>query len=77
MVTRRHSIRARRYGAPVVNAVATAGIPGALLAHQGGWDEILLVAGPIAVVAGLLWLARRRVTRTEHAPIDRSTEPSD
>ena len=34
-----------------------------LLAHQGGWDEILLVAGPIAVVVGLLavgalWLAR-------------------
>lgn len=31
-----------------------------LLAHQGGWDEILLVVGPIALVGGLLWLARRR-----------------
>jgi hypothetical protein len=52
----------------VVNAVAAAGIPAALLAHQGGWDEMLLVIGPIALVAGLLWLARRRVTRTQGAP---------
>ena len=49
----------------MVNAVASSGIPAALLAHQGGWDEILLVAGPILLVAGLLWLARRRVTRAE------------
>ncbi|MEM8621598.1 MAG: hypothetical protein AAGF73_17955 [Actinomycetota bacterium] len=33
----------------------------ALLAHQGGWDEILLIAGPIAIIAGLLMLAKRRV----------------
>jgi len=33
---------------------------GVLLAHQGGWDEILLVAGPIVVVGGLLGLANRR-----------------
>ena len=33
----------------------------AALAHQGGWDEILLVAGPIAVIVGLLLLARKRV----------------
>jgi len=52
----------------VVNAQVAAGIPGALLAHQGGWDEMLLVAGPIAVVAGLLWVARRRVTRAQPAP---------
>jgi hypothetical protein len=32
-----------------------------LLAHQGGWDEILLVAGPIAVVMGLLAVVRKRV----------------
>ena len=34
-----------------------------LTAHQGGWDEILLVAGPLAVIAGLLWLADRRTRR--------------
>lgn len=33
-----------------------------LLAHQGGWDEILLVIGPIAVIAGLLLLVRHRVS---------------
>ena len=32
-----------------------------LLAHQGGWDEILLIAGPIVIIVGLLWLAKRRV----------------
>ena len=35
----------------------------ALLAHQGGWDEILLVLGPIAVIIGLLKLAKKRVDR--------------
>ena len=34
-----------------------------LLAHQGGWDEVLLVLGPILVIAGLLRLANRRVDR--------------
>jgi hypothetical protein len=32
-----------------------------MLAHQGGWDEILLVLGPIAIIAGLLVLAKKRV----------------
>ena len=35
----------------------------ALLAHQGGWDEILFVVGPILLIAGLLRLAKHRVTR--------------
>jgi len=35
-----------------------------LLAHQGGWDEVLLIGGPILIIMGLLWLAKRRV---EHA----------
>ena len=34
-----------------------------LLAHQGGWDEILLVAGPIVIVIALLALVKRRVER--------------
>ena len=38
-----------------------------MLAHQGGWDEILLVAGPIAISAGLLWLARKRVKASQPA----------
>jgi len=47
-----------------LNAVLADGIP-PLVAHQGGWDEILLVAGPMAFVAALLWVARRRIRRDE------------
>ena len=39
----------------------------AMIAHQGGWDEILLVLGPIAVIVGLLMLARKRVEAAERA----------
>ena len=31
-----------------------------ILAHQGGWDEALLVALPIALFACILWVANRR-----------------
>lgn len=34
-----------------------------MLAHQGGWDEILLVLGPILIIVGLLRLAKSRVER--------------
>ncbi len=42
----------------------TKAIPvGALpLAHQGGWDEILMVVAPLAVIGGLLWMANKRVS---------------
>ncbi len=29
-------------------------------AHQGGWDEVILVAVPVTIFAGLLLVARRR-----------------
>ena len=35
----------------------------AVLAHEGGWDELLLIAGPIIAIAGLLLLAKRRLER--------------
>ncbi|MCU1359165.1 MAG: hypothetical protein JWN99_454 [Ilumatobacteraceae bacterium] len=38
-----------------------------MLAHQGGWDETLLVVGPMFVVVMLLRLAKRRVA--QQAPI--------
>jgi hypothetical protein len=43
-------------------------IPGtlSLLAHQGGWDELLLVAGPIVVIVALLAVAKRRVDAIDH-----------
>ena len=34
-----------------------------LLAHQGGWDEILLVGGPVLLFAGLLRVANKRADR--------------
>ncbi len=42
----------------------------ALLAHQGGWDEILLIVGPILVVVGLLRLLKKRVERNAAATTD-------
>ena len=36
------------------------------IAHQGGWDEILLFAGPIALaVVVMMVLERRRPKQTE------------
>jgi hypothetical protein len=49
------------------NAGAWSSIP-SVLAHQGGWDEILLIVGPMALVVALLWLAKRRVTAAASRP---------
>lgn len=38
---------------------------GQLLAHQGGWDEALMVIVPIGLFASLVWVARRR-ERADH-----------
>lgn len=51
-----------------------------LLAHQGGWDEILLVLVPIALFALLLVIANRRANAIEsgrraEAPPDHSRAP--
>ena len=39
----------------------------AILAHQGGWDEMLLVLGPIVVIIGILavvtWASVRQRSR--------------
>lgn len=34
-----------------------------VLAHQGGWDEIVMVSVPIVVFGGLLAIARRRAIK--------------
>ncbi len=36
-----------------------------VVAHQGGWDEALVVALPIAAFALILWLANRRAARLQ------------
>lgn len=33
---------------------------GAIFAHQGGWDEILMVLGPLAILFVVLLLANKR-----------------
>jgi len=44
------------------------------LAHQGGWDEILYLAGPaIAVLLWVRWAERRAKARVE----DGSAPPGD
>ena len=43
-----------------------------MLAHQGGWDEVGLVVGPMAVLALLLWIANRRATKLEAEARDES-----
>jgi len=40
---------------------------GAILAHQGGWDEILMVLGPLLGLFVLLLLANKRARRLEAA----------
>jgi hypothetical protein len=52
------------------------GVISALLAHQGGWDETLMVAGPIAVIVGLLAIVRRRLGAGV-SDGDRATQDSD
>ncbi len=47
-----------------------------VLAHQGGWDEILLIVGPMLVVVLLLWLAKRRVDRSATQPSPSSSNPA-
>lgn len=36
-----------------------------VVAHQGGWDEFLFVAVPIAIFAAMLVVANRRAVRIE------------
>lgn len=44
-------------------------ITSAILAHQGGWDEILMVAGPVL----LLWLILRMANKRAHRMLDATT----
>ena len=53
-----------------------------VFAHQGGWDEVLLVGVPLAAIGILLWVANRRVNRqlaeastpSEHSDMAESSE---
>ena len=45
------------------------------LAHQGGWDEILMVAGPVLIFAWLLSVARKRAQTLADAGTEESNDP--
>jgi hypothetical protein len=44
-----------------------------LLAHQGGWDEMLLVVGPLVLIALVLRAANRRAGQQLQAPEERTS----
>ena len=46
----------------------------AVLAHQGGWDEILMVAGPVLIFAWLLSVARKRAQTLADAGTEESND---
>lgn len=50
--------------------------PLTIVAHQGGWDELLLVAVPVVLVGGLLMVANRRV-KQRLADMETATKPGD
>jgi hypothetical protein len=35
-----------------------------IYAHQGGWDEFLLVVGPLLIIAWLVSVAKKRADRS-------------
>lgn len=50
---------------------------GPVLAHQGGWDEILLVLLPIGLFAFLLWVANRRAAKLAAAEDEEKVDLDD
>jgi hypothetical protein len=43
-----------------------------IYAHQGGWDEFLLVIGPLLIIAWLVSVAKKRADR-----VGRDQKPED
>jgi hypothetical protein len=46
-----------------------------VFAHQGGWDEMLMVLGPILVIVLLLRLARNRAGKVSTDAESVDTDP--
>jgi hypothetical protein len=51
----------------VATLIASLIVPpdGWVLAHDGGWDELGMVAAPLLVFGGLLFLANRRANQIQ------------
>jgi hypothetical protein len=59
-------------------ASGTALYGAAIVAHQGGWDEILMVAVPILIILGVLRVVKKRVDRgdwEEHPDLREPVNP--
>ena len=52
-------------------------VPALLLAHQGGWDELLMVAVPVLVFGVLLRSANRRAQRQRDGVDGEPPEPPE
>lgn len=46
-----------------------------MLSHQGGWDEILTVILPLALIMTVLWLVARRAAGPDRGPDPRDPTP--
>ena len=44
------------------------------LGHQGGWDEILIIIGPLVLIVWVVGLVRYRMRREAGADTDTDTE---
>lgn len=49
----------------------------AVFAHQGGWDEFLMVAGPLLFLSFVVWLAARRFKSVESAKLSAGGDSPD
>jgi len=48
-----------------------------VIAHQGGWDEMALVAGPIVVIIAVLAVVKRRVDHSTARAVTDATSVGD
>jgi hypothetical protein len=65
------------FSAPQLAVIGHVQRAAAVLAHQGGWDEFLMVAAPVGIFAALLFSANRRAARLEQGGEDEAegTDP--
>lgn len=50
---------------------------GYMLAHQGGWDEALVVAIPLVALGGLIFMANRRADALASLDDDKPTDQDE
>jgi hypothetical protein len=60
------------FSAPLLAVIGHVQRAAAVLAHQGGWDEFLMVAAPVGIFAALLFSANRRAARLQQQLDERS-----